>query len=69
MYVAGLVIPVPEEKLGAYREWAENGAKIFRDYGCLEIIESWEDFLDAHSAGEGAVSRRTSNEAEPRTRA
>ncbi len=45
MYVAGLVIPVPEEKLGAYREWAENGAKIFMDYGCPEIVESWEDFV------------------------
>jgi len=43
MYVAGLVIPVPEEKREAYRRWAENGAKIFRDYGCLEIVESWED--------------------------
>lgn len=43
MYIAGLVIPVPEEKLEAYRRWAENGAKIFREYGCLEIVESWED--------------------------
>jgi uncharacterized protein YbaA (DUF1428 family) len=22
---------------------AENGARIFRRYGCLEIVESWED--------------------------
>ncbi len=43
MYVAGLVIPVPEEKMDAYRVWAENGARIFKDYGCLEIVESWED--------------------------
>ena len=45
MYVCGLVIPVPEDKLEAYRAWAENGAKIFRDYGCLEIVECWEDFV------------------------
>ncbi len=45
MYVAGLVIPVPEDKIEAYRRWAENGARIFRDYGCLEIVESWEDFV------------------------
>lgn len=45
MYVAGLVIPVPEDKLEAYRKWAENGARIFKDYGCLEIVESWEDFV------------------------
>ena len=43
MYVAGLVIPVPLEKMEAYRRWAENGARIFRHYGCIEIVESWED--------------------------
>ena len=43
MYVAGLVIPVPADKMEAYRTWAENGAAIFRDYGCIEIVESWED--------------------------
>ncbi|WP_068072027.1 DUF1428 domain-containing protein [Novosphingobium lentum] len=45
MYVAGMVIPVPADKLDAYRAWAENGARIFRKYGCLEIVESWEDFV------------------------
>ena len=45
MYVCGLVIPVPEEKMAAYRDWAEQGAAIFRDYGCIEIVESWEDFV------------------------
>jgi uncharacterized protein YbaA (DUF1428 family) len=45
MYIAGLVIPVPEEKMDAYRRWAERGAQIFRKYGCLEIVESWEDFV------------------------
>jgi uncharacterized protein YbaA (DUF1428 family) len=37
------VIPVPEEKREAYRKWAENGAAIFKEYGCIEIVESWED--------------------------
>src|ERR1700730_12561599 len=27
----------------AYRKWAENGAAIFREYGCIEIVDSWED--------------------------
>jgi uncharacterized protein YbaA (DUF1428 family) len=45
MYVCGLVIPVPEENLDAYRRWAELSAAIFKDYGCLEIVESWEDFI------------------------
>jgi len=45
MYVCGLVIPVPEDKLDAYRAWAESGAAFFKEYGCLEIVESWEDFV------------------------
>ena len=45
MYICGLVIPVPEKKKAAYRKWAENSAKFFRDYGCLEVVECWEDFI------------------------
>ena len=45
MYVCGLVIPVPEGKMEAYRRWAENGAQLFKEYGCLEIVECWEDFV------------------------
>ncbi len=45
MYIAGFVIPVSEEKMEAYRKWAENGAALFREYGCLEIVESWEDYV------------------------
>ncbi len=45
MYISGLVIPVPEENMEAYRQWAELSAAIFKDYGCLEIVESWEDFV------------------------
>ena len=30
MYVAGLVIPVPEEKIEAYRKWAENGSEVLQ---------------------------------------
>ena len=43
MYIAGLVIPVPEDKKETYRKWAENGAQIFKEYGCLEIVECRED--------------------------
>ncbi len=45
MYVCGLVIPVPEEKMEAYRRWAETGSQLFKDYGCLEIVECWEDYV------------------------
>ncbi len=45
MYIAGLVIPVPEEKLEAHRQWAENCAAIFKRYGCLDVVQAWEDFV------------------------
>jgi uncharacterized protein YbaA (DUF1428 family) len=43
MYIAGFVIPVPTDKQEAYRRWAEMSAAFFQEYGCLEIVESWED--------------------------
>ncbi len=43
MYVAALVIPVPEGRMEAYRAWAVNSARFFREYGCLEVVDSWED--------------------------
>jgi uncharacterized protein YbaA (DUF1428 family) len=43
MYIAGFVIPVPIDKMEAYRKWAENSAALFREYGCIEIVEAWED--------------------------
>ena len=45
MYICGLVIPVPEQNLDAYRRWAAKGAEIFKRYGCLEVVEGWEDFV------------------------
>ena len=45
MHVAGLVIPVPGDRREAYRKWAEMSAQFFREYGCLEIVECWEDFV------------------------
>jgi len=45
MYIAGFVIPVPQDKKDAYRAWAEKSAALFREYGCLEIVEAWEDFV------------------------
>src|ERR1044071_5689772 len=43
MYIAGFVIPVPADKMEAYRKWAQNGAAFFKEFGCLEIVEAWED--------------------------
>ena len=47
MYIAGFVIPVPERNMDAYRRWVENSAAIFKEYGCLEIVESWEENIPA----------------------
>jgi len=45
MYICGLVLAVPEAKKDAYRDWVERSAAVFKRYGCLEIVESWEDFV------------------------
>src|ERR1700749_1673181 len=45
MYICGFVIPVPEDKMRTYRAWAEMSAKFFKEYGCLEIVECWEDYV------------------------
>lgn len=43
MYMALLVIPVPEQNLEAYRLWAHNSVEIFRRYGCIDVLDGWED--------------------------
>ena len=45
MYIVGLVIPVPEANMDAYRAWAASSAALFREYGCLEIVESRGDLV------------------------
>jgi len=45
MYIAVLVIPVPEENLDVYRDWAVHSAAIFKEYGCLEVVDGWEDLV------------------------
>lgn len=43
MYIAGFVIPVPEEKFETYKMWSEETSKLLIEIGCIEIVESWED--------------------------
>jgi len=38
MYIAGFVIPVPEEKTEAYRRWGENG-----DPRVMSAFTGWAD--------------------------
>jgi uncharacterized protein YbaA (DUF1428 family) len=42
-YIDGFVIPVFPGKKEAYREMAASAARIFREYGALQIVEAWED--------------------------
>lgn len=50
-YVDGFVIAVPEGNLDAYREMAEQGAKIWKQYGALEYFECSGDDLYPEQAG------------------
>lgn len=45
MYVCGMVVPVPGDRIEAYRQWAEMSAAFFREYGCLEVVEALEDLV------------------------
>jgi uncharacterized protein YbaA (DUF1428 family) len=38
-YVDGFVVPVPNSKLDAYRQMAEKTAKIWIEYGALQVWE------------------------------
>ena len=42
-YVDGFIIPVPKKNLKAYRTLATKTAKIWREYGALEIHECVAD--------------------------
>lgn len=43
MYIQGFVIPVPEGNQEKYLAAAEFMAGLFKEYGCTEIVEAWED--------------------------
>lgn len=46
-YVDGFVLPVPKDKLDAYREIAETAGTIWREHGALEYMECVADDLQA----------------------
>ena len=37
MYIAGFVIPVPANKMEAYRKWAQTSATFFQEYGSISL--------------------------------
>lgn len=45
-YIDGFVIPVPKNKIAAYKKMAKLGAKIWREYGALDYYECVGDDLD-----------------------
>lgn len=60
-YVDGFLIPVPTDKLEAYRKIAEAAGVIWKDHGALVYSECVADDLNA----EGMISFRTSADAKP----
>jgi len=38
-YVDGFLVPVPKDKIEAYRRLASDAGKIWKEYGALEFIE------------------------------
>jgi len=45
-YVDGFVLPVPKEKLQAYRRMAQKAGKVWREHGALEYRECVGDDLN-----------------------
>lgn len=45
-YVDGFVLPVPEEKLSAYREMARKAGEVWREHGAIQFVECAGDDLE-----------------------
>ncbi|HEX2138765.1 MAG TPA: DUF1428 domain-containing protein [Woeseiaceae bacterium] len=42
-YIDGYLVPVPAANKDAYREMAQKGAAVFREYGASRVVEAWGD--------------------------
>ena len=42
-YIDGFVVPVPKRKKKAYLSMARKFARVWREYGALEVRECWAD--------------------------
>lgn len=51
-YVDGFVVPVPKNKIGAYKKMAKLGSKVWRDHGAIDYRECVADDV--------SVGKRTS---------
>lgn len=45
MYITCFIIPVPQDRMDAYRQWAKMSADILKDYGCIEVVEAVGDLI------------------------
>jgi uncharacterized protein YbaA (DUF1428 family) len=62
-YVDGFVIPIPKNKLEAYKKMAKLGAKIWRDHGALDYYECVGDDLNIQGIVPfGKLAKLKSNE-------
>jgi uncharacterized protein YbaA (DUF1428 family) len=42
-YIDGFIVPLPKSKIDAYKQMAQKGAAIWREYGALEFHENIAD--------------------------
>lgn len=45
-YVDGFVLPVPKDKMEAYKALAEKAGPIWMEHGALQYVECWGDDLE-----------------------
>lgn len=45
-YVDGFVLPIPKDKIDAYREMAGKAAVIWKEHGALQYVEALGDDLE-----------------------
>lgn len=50
-YVDGFIVPVPRDKLDAYRELSTRSGRIWREHGALEYLECVGDDLAVQAMG------------------
>ena len=44
-YIDGFLIPVKPSNKEAYREMAEKGAELLKEFGALRVVECWGDAI------------------------
>lgn len=42
-YIDGFVAAVPNANRDTYKQHAEDAAKVFKEYGALQVVECWGD--------------------------